>query len=618
MENWLENVKEIEGLLKENYLSELYNKQIDYLTCLNSPDYEDSILNPEKAFEKWNELGPIYSTFQSELIGIYEDISLDKKDLRLKKEDLFSKVEEFFKSKGSLKEAEKIWKDYLIDSAEVKALDSVASMVNLGPNNYYEKILFKSNKDSFRWLGLYGLPISEIEEEMARFWYSISEDRLIELANIIADAFLHGFISQSRDRGQRRRVRFYYQIGQEALAKQVVLALKDKGLQAVVTKPKSLYGLNQYKADHQFDKWFLLDEELYKALFDAHEKAMFTYEEELKDTCGMIGIDQFGSEPLIVTPSEKANSLSKEATKWFRKLANKQGEMEAQWIKPSEISFCKVAFPNMLIGDDFEEIFEEFFQLNSAVSEPYELLQQKLIDELDKCTDARIKGYKGNDTDLTVQFWPILDPDRQTKFLNCGGDLNIPYGEIFTTPKLTGTNGVFHVKEISLRGVFYNDLHLEFKDGLISEYDCAEGKKYLEENLLHPDKRLTIGEFAIGTNTRAYSIAEKYGIGPRLPILIYEKMGPHIAIGDPCFARSEDAPIFNMYDKKEMTSRANEVTMERGDNSNVYFGKHVDITLPYNEVEYLKGIKKDGSEVFIIKEGRFVLDGVEGLNEGLE
>lgn len=140
----------------------------------------------------------------------------------------------------------------------------------------------------------------------------------------------------------------------------------------------------------------------------------------------------------------------------------------------------------------------------------------------------------------------------------------------------------------------------------------------------------------MGTNTRAYALAEKYGIGPRMPILLYEKMGPHIAIGDPCFARSEEAPIYNMYDQKEMVCRANEVTemvcradevtemvcrvneaAERScEKERVYYEKHIDITLPYHQVEYLRGIRPDGSMLYFIRKGRFVLEGTEGLNEG--
>lgn len=150
----------------------------------------------------------------------------------------------------------------------------------------------------------------------------------------------------------------------------------------------------------------------------------------------------------------------------------------------------------------------------------------------------------------------------------------------------------------------------------MADANCLEGKKHVAENLLYPHEDITMGEFAVGTNTRAYALAEKYGIGTRMPILLYEKMGPHIAIGDPCFARSEEAPIYNMFDQKEMVCRANEVTERSCEKERVYYEKHIDITLPYHQVEYLRGIRPDGSMLYFIRKGRFVLEGTEGLNEG--
>ena len=329
----------------------------------------------------------------------------------------------------------------------------------------------------------------------------------------------------------------------------------------------------------------------------------------------MIGIDQFGMEPVVDTGNENA-FLSEENKEWLTKLSQKKRDFEAQWIRPSEISFCKVAFPNMLVGERFEQIFDDFFQMNAEVSEPFELLQQVLIDGLDTCETVEIKGCNGNETDIKISLWPVKDPEKETKFLNCGGDLNIPYGEVFTTPRLTGTTGLYHVEEICLKGIFYHDLRLTFKDGWVVDATCKEGKEYVMNRLLYPYQQVTMGEFAIGSNTKAYSIAHRYQLGGRMPILIYEKMGPHIAIGDPCFARSEDAPIYNMYDHKEMVCRENEVTKDREKKEDVYFENHVDITLPYHQVEYLRGVKKDGSKVAFIEKGRFVLPGTDGLNTG--
>ena len=104
---------------------------------------------------------------------------------------------------------------------------------------------------------------------------------------------------------------------------------------------------------------------------------------------------------------------------------------------------------------------------------------------------------------------------------------------------------------------------------------------------------------------------------PRMPILLAEKMGPHIAIGDPCFARGEDAPVYNLYDHKEMTARENERTARRNEGGEVYTNIHTDITLAFDELERLEGVRADGARTVILEKGRFVLPGTEALNEPL-
>ena len=63
-----------------------------------------------------------------------------------------------------------------------------------------------------------------------------------------------------------------------------------------------------------------------------------------------------------------------------------------------------------------------------------------------------------------------------------------------------------------------------------------------------------MGEFAIGTNTAAYTMARKYGIEDKLPILIAEKTGPHFAFGDTCYSWQEDTKVYNP-DGKEIIAR---------------------------------------------------------------
>ena len=45
---------------------------------------------------------------------------------------------------------------------------------------------------------------------------------------------------------------------------------------------------------------------------------------------------------------------------------------------------------------------------------------------------------------------------------------------------------------------------------------------------------------------------------------------------------------------------------------------HTDITIPYDELGELTAVKKDGTRIPIILNGRFVLPGTESLNEPLQ
>jgi len=185
---------------------------------------------------------------------------------------------------------------------------------------------------------------------------------------------------------------------------------------------------------------------------------------------------------------------------------------------------------------------------------------------------------------------------------------------------LKGTNGLLHLEEIFLDGLKYINLELLFKDGYIAEYNCSnfdeesKNKKYVEENLLFPNKTLPLGEFAIGTNTLAYVIAQKHNIVPILPILIGEKMGPHFAVGDTCYSWAEDSPVYNP-NGKEIIARDNEVSiLRKEDVSKAYFSCHTDITIPYAELDKIEAVTASGDRVLIIDDGRFVLKGTEELN----
>jgi leucyl aminopeptidase (aminopeptidase T) len=278
-------------------------------------------------------------------------------------------------------------------------------------------------------------------------------------------------------------------------------------------------------------------------------------------------------------------------------------------------------FPSPEIGENFEAIFEDMLEINSLDSTKYELIQQKMIDVLDVSDHVHIKGKGTNCTNIIVKLQPILKPEAETNFNNCVADINIPVGEVFTSPQLAGTDGILHIEDAFLDNFAYENLKLSFKDGYVAEYSCTNQeneescKTYIYENLLQKHKTLPLGEFAIGTNTLAYVKAKKHGIIKLLPVLILEKMGPHFAIGDTCYAWDEDTPVINTLNNKRMTAVENEKSAMRKVNAEEsYTGVHTDITLPFESIGSITTVTKEGERTDIIRDGRFVLKGTEELN----
>lgn len=295
-----------------------------------------------------------------------------------------------------------------------------------------------------------------------------------------------------------------------------------------------------------------------------------------------------------------------------------------QYIKGEERSFTIIAYPVPEIGEKYEEIFDEVIRINTLDAALYERVQQTLIDALDEGEYVHVTGKGKNQTDMKIQLYPLKDKKRETIFENCVADVNIPVGEVFTSPVLEGTEGVLHVSKVYLNGLQYKDLRLEFKEGRVIDYTCKnfdseeENREYIYDNILHSHDSLPLGEFAIGTNTTAYVAARKYGIEEKMPILIAEKTGPHFAVGDTCYSWSEDIRVYNP-NGKEIVAKDNSISVLRNEDvQKAYFQCHTDITIPYEELEEISVVTKEGKTIILLKDGRFVLEGTKVLNEPLD
>ena len=73
-----------------------------------------------------------------------------------------------------------------------------------------------------------------------------------------------------------------------------------------------------------------------------------------------------------------------------------------------------------------------------------------------------------------------------------------------------------------------------------------------------------------------------------------------------------------MLDGKEITAKYNEKTRDGITEIEKYVQKHIDITIPYDELGAITVVRADGTTTDIIRNGRFVVPGTEPLNEPLD
>ena len=522
--------------------------------------------------------------------------------------------------------------DYADEWAHIKVKQSLDTK-----EDFFTKIVMESDLSKEEYLYKYGEYVSEQEIAVSRYLYSLDDETLELMADNFVNAYINGFKNNNLDLSVKETVNLRYNIGFEPVIKKVINKLYENNLEPVIyqaavlaldkkVSPVGVHGIGinpQYEYDHKFDKAVFIDKELLDNLLVHYEKYYSLYEEKAAVYAGPMLMEVFGEETFTCVNHKGCNKLSDKQNKMFNDFTTRFNIMVNEYVHLDTTSFSIVAYPIPAIGDDFEEIFAQTVKINTLDTAEYEEIQLKLIDCMDKAKYIHIEGCNGNKTNLCVALADLNNPENETRFENCLADVNIPLGEVFTSPRLTGTSGVLHVKEVYLNTLLYKDIEIEFEDGMIKDYLCsnfddeAKGREYIKDNVLHGFDSLAIGEFAIGTNTLAYSMGKKYNILNKLPILIAEKCGPHFAVGDTCFKMSEEVKVYNS-NGKEVIAKDNEVSiLRKTDMEKAYYGCHTDITIPYEELKVIEAVMEDGSSIAIIKNGKFVLDGCEKLNEYL-
>lgn len=620
---------------------------MEELKAWNTKLYEDILAdtynisygNPAYAVEKLGaEYGSVLSALYAEIRGaisyVYEQ-NVEYLDILF---ELFIEVYNQFEGEPSIKNIKDTIYWYASDYCDVFVADRIIDQVDAN-RSFAADIIRQSDLTDLRYLYSFGEYISDSELRTARHLLELDESVIVKMADVYTEGYRIGFVNTGKDLSKKKTVNIRYVLGFERVVKKAIENFEKMGLSPVIyrsgvsmlTKRQHLkigyYGAianKQYEYDHRDDQALFLD----KKFVERKLEVMQTTYERCKDLASVFAgpacIEMFGEEPFVPEVKEEVLTLSEKQRELSVSFDSRQSQMVNNYIPGDERSFTIIAYPVPEIGDKYEEIFDEIIRINTLDAKVYEKVQQTLIDALDQGTCVRILGGNGNHTDLTIQLHPLKDREKETIFENCVADVNIPVGEVFTSPVLEGTNGVLHVSKVYLNELQYQDLEITFANGMIADYNCKnferelENKEYIQEHVLHRHATLPLGEFAIGTNTTAYVAAKKYAIEDKMPILIAEKMGPHFAVGDTCYSWSEDIQVYNP-NGKEIIARDNSVSiLRKEDVSKAYYHCHTDITIPYEELKSITVITKDGKEILLIENGEFVLSGTEILNEPLK
>lgn len=607
---------------------------------LQAEAYEKSYANPQYAEKQLGDNGKVLSFLYTELLSLHRYARESRCSELTIHMELLIEIYNLYEDQDAfdIREVQKAIYYFYYDYCDVLVPDRTQEMYDARLDRYVQ-LVEQADLSDLRYLYGYGEAISTNEIRTAQYMNQLSQEEIDRLAFVYTDGYREGFEIAGIDLSKKKYVNLHYAVGQERMIRAAIRQFRELGLEPIIFLP-AVSRLNQrqnrrngvvatpvnrqYDYDHRYDEGIYLDSALMERKLEVLEQSYETYREFMQGYAGPAVVETFGEAPFEPVEKPESIALTKKQQDLTVEYTAQAGRLVNRYINRETYSFTIIAYPSPEIGNEFEEIFRETTKINTLDKKLYRTIQEVMINELNQAEFVRVQGIGKNRTDMKVMMHIMEHPERETNFENCLADVNIPVGEVFTSPRLTGTEGCLNVSEVYLNDLKFVDLELHFKDGKITDYTCGNfdqeetNIRFVKENLLQNRETLPIGEFAIGTNTTAYVMANRYQIVYKLPILIVEKMGPHFAVGDTCYSYSEENRLFNP-DGREIVAKDNECSiLRKEDESKAYFHCHTDITIPYAEIGSIRSVHADGTEVEIMRNGRFVLPGTEELNRPLD
>src|SRR5947207_13144368 len=199
---------------------------------------------------------------------------------------------------------------------------------------------------------------------------------------------------------------------------------------------------------------------------------------------------------IAVRGSNNITELSDVPPDKMKLVGRKMRPVQDQRVKKTKWVVLRWPTPSMAqLAGMSTEAFEDFFF--DVCTLDYRKLQpgMKALKHLMERTD-RVQ-IKGPDTDLRFSIKGI-------SAIICGGDRNIPDGEVFSCPVKDSVDGhvTFNAPSI-YQGTAFDGIRLEFKSGKIVDATSNETEKLNKILDSDPGARY-VGEFSLGFNPRVF------------------------------------------------------------------------------------------------------------------
>jgi aminopeptidase len=197
---------------------------------------------------------------------------------------------------------------------------------------------------------------------------------------------------------------------------------------------------------------------------------------------------------IAVRGSNNVTELSDVPPETMKLIARKMRPVQDQRVKRTKWVVLRWPTPSMAqLAGMSTEAFEDFYFEVCTLDYRKLLLGMKALQRLMEKTDR--VDIKGPDTDLHFSMKGI-------PAVICGGDRNIPDGEVFSCPVRDSVEGHVMFSAPSIyQGIAFDGIRLEFKNGKVVDATSNETKKLNKILDSDPGARY-IGEFSLGFNPR--------------------------------------------------------------------------------------------------------------------